>query len=166
MKITKAELIEMKACEDGLERFINQTGNTGEPVEVLSLIGGENTLPDLVWLASKSLPKERIVRFACDCALINIEEIKPYTDDYDIIVEFLRNPTGGGLVAYAIDDAACAAARVAIYGVAHAAAYAAARAVDVYFDVVQDAVYIHAAHAAHAAGDEEKVNELLKEMFA
>ena len=79
MKITKAELIELGACKDGLERFIAQTNNTDEPVEVSSLVGGKNLYSDLLWLAGKKLTKERIVRFACDCALINIEKIRLYT---------------------------------------------------------------------------------------
>ena len=167
MKITKAELVEMGACRVGLERFIKQTNGTDEAVEVTSLIGGENTLSDLVWLAGKMLPQERIVRFACDCALINIELIKPYTSDYDIIVEFLRNPTGGGLVgdaaAYAADTARNAAADAAY---AADAAWNAADAADT--DAAVAAAYAAdtAAYAATRVGDKEKVNELLKEMFA
>src|SRR5688572_295494 len=34
-----------------------------------------------------------LIRFACDCALDNIKLIKPYTDKYDLIVDFLKNPT-------------------------------------------------------------------------
>jgi len=65
MKISKQLLIEMDACQGGLDRFIEQTGNTDEPVEVLSLIGGKNISSDLTWLASETLPKEKIVRFTC-----------------------------------------------------------------------------------------------------
>lgn len=139
MKISKAELVELNACREGLERFIEQTDGTEESVEIASLVGGENTYSDLSWLAGKKLPKERIVRFACDCALINIEKIKPYTDKYDLIVQFLTNPTARA--AYAADAAADAA-----YTAADAAADAAA------------------ADAA-AAGDSEKVNDLLKKLF-
>lgn len=106
MKITKAELIELNACQSGLNRFITQTNNTDDPVEVSTLVGGKNTISDLLWLAGKKLPKERIVRFACDCELINIEKIKPYTDKYELIVDFLNNPTSA---AYAADAAASAA---------------------------------------------------------
>ena len=91
MKISKQELIELKACKEGFDRFIEQTNNTDEPVEVLSLIGGKSTPSDLLWLAGKKLPKDKIARFACDVALINIESIKAYTDKYDLIVDFLNN---------------------------------------------------------------------------
>ena len=91
--ITKQELIELNACRDGLRRFTAQTNDTDASVEILSLIGGHNTVGDLLWLAGKILPKEKIVKFACDCALINIEMIKPYTDRYDEIVAFLKEPT-------------------------------------------------------------------------
>lgn len=104
MKITKAELIELNACQSGLNRFITQTNNTDDPVEVSTLVGGKNTISDLLWLAGKKLPKEKIVRFACDCALINIEKIKPYTDKYELIVDFLNNPTSADdAAAYAVN---------------------------------------------------------------
>lgn len=92
MKITKQELTDLNACEAGLERFIQQTNDTDEPVDVASLVGGLNTCRDAVWLAYKKLPPTRIVRLDCDCALINIELIQPYTDKYDLIVDFLKNP--------------------------------------------------------------------------
>ena len=40
MKITKQELKDMGACTGGLERFITQTNNTDDAVEVASLVGG------------------------------------------------------------------------------------------------------------------------------
>ena len=182
MKITKAELIEMGACRVGLERFIKQTNDTDEAVEVASLVGGENTYSDLMWLASKKSPQGSIVRFACDCALINIELIKPYTNDYDIIVEFLRDPVGHTHTD--IYDATRAAAD-ATYAAAAAegrsecidtymakcAAHAAADAIDAAAtegNTEYIATYMAkcAAYAAHHACDKEKVNELLKEMFA
>nr|DAI71383.1 MAG TPA: hypothetical protein [Caudoviricetes sp.] len=42
MKITKQELKNFGACQEGFKRFIIQTNNTDEPVEVISLIGGKN----------------------------------------------------------------------------------------------------------------------------
>jgi len=113
MKITKQQLIEMNACETGLHRFIEQTDGTDEPVDVSDLIGGLNTYDDLLWLAGKTIPDERIVRFACDCTLINIEKIKPYTDEYDSIVGFLHNPDAAARAAAAdaAADATAAAAR-------------------------------------------------------
>ena len=90
--ITKAELIEMWACELGLDRFIRETKNTDEPVEILSLIGGENTTEDLLWLAAKLGRVKQVDKFARDCALINVEKIKPHChpEQYDLILNFLN----------------------------------------------------------------------------
>ena len=180
MKITKEELIELNACEEGLNRFIAQTNNTNEPVEVSSLVGGENTHGDLLWLAGNKLPTERLVKFTCDCALINIEKIEPYTDEYELIIEFLSNPTGDGAIvaANAADSAA-----YAVYGVygdhadhavraARAAAYAANAAA--HADAADDltAAYVTAyATAAYAdtygaAENRDKVDALLQGLFA
>lgn len=109
MKITKQELKDFGACQDGFKRFVNQTNNTDEPVDVVSLIGGCNTVSDLLWLAGKTLAKEKIVRFACDCALLNIEKIRPYTNDYNLIVDFLNTPTADAAYAADAADAADAA---------------------------------------------------------
>ena len=147
MKITKQELKNFGACQEGFKRFIIQTNNTDEPVEVISLIGGENTVSDLLWLAGKILSKEKIVRFACDCALLNIELIRPYTNDFNLIQDFLNNPSQN---AAAARDAAYAAARAA----RDAAARARAAARDAAYaarDAARDAAY--AAYAAARAGD-------------
>ena len=92
MKITKLQLQKLNACKDGLNRFITQTNNTDQPVSIVSLIGGENTISDLLWLYSEIYDTKDIINFSCKCALINIELIKPYTDKYDLIVGFLNNP--------------------------------------------------------------------------
>lgn len=63
MLISKQELIHMGACQDGLARFITQTNNTSEQVEVSSLIGGINTYSDLLWLAGKTIDKKRLFVF-------------------------------------------------------------------------------------------------------
>lgn len=152
----------MNACENGIERFIKQTGaNDDELYDVADLIGGENTYSDLLWLVGKKIDKNRIVRFACDCALINIELIKPYTDKYDLIVGFLKNPTDDtARDAYAAADAARAArAAYAAYAAraARAAAYAAYAA-----DAADAAAY--AADAA-AYADDATINQLLRDMF-
>jgi hypothetical protein len=186
MKITKRELIKMGACKPGLRRFIEQTNDTDELVDVASLVGGKNTLSDLTWLASKKVPKEHLLRFSCDCALINIKLIKPYTNKYELIVKWLENPTTDAAAAYAAaayaaaanaaTDAAYAAAYAAnaaanaayaadAYAAANAAAYAAAYA-------AANAAYAADAYAAaNAAADDdddecgERINELLIEMF-
>jgi len=186
MKISKQQLIEMNICKTGLDRFIEQTGNTDHPVEVLSLIGGKNITSDLLWLAVRTLPREKLVRFACDVALINIEKIKPYTDKYDLIVEFLKNPTAA---AYAAARAA-RAARAAAYAVARAArdavyaaraadaadaadaaadatdaADAAAYAADAAAYAARDAARAAAAGARDAGATQEQINELIAKMF-
>ncbi|QGT52279.1 hypothetical protein [Vibrio phage MZH0603] len=161
----------MNACEPGLQRFIKQTNNTEEPVEVSSLIGGENYYSDFLWLAEGTLPKERIVRFACDVALINIELIKPYTEQFDLIVGFLNNPDANtDAVVDAVDaavDAADADADATDVNAAYAAAYAAyaaacAAATD---DTATDDAATAVANTADAADSEEKVDQLLIEMF-
>ena len=139
MKITKQELKNFGACQEGFKRFVIQTNNTDEPVEIVSLIGGENTVSDLLWLAGKILPKEKIVRFACDCALLNIELIRPYTNDFNLIQDFLNNPSQNAAAAARAADAAADAAYAA-----YAADYAAA-----------------AARAAYAAD----INKLLVKLF-
>ncbi len=161
MKISKSELIEMNACNEGLERFIKQTGGVETAVEVVSLIGGENTYGDLLWLAGKILAKSKIVRFACDCALLNIEKIKPYTDDYDLIVNFLNDPgDDAGYAARAARDADTAAgyaytyaAYAAIYVTIHDNINSASRAAG------------YAARDAARAGSENEVNDLLRKLF-
>lgn len=167
MKITLQELVELNACQEGLKRFVQQTNGTDEPVDVISLIGGLNTHSDLLWLADKKLPKEKIVKFACNVALINIELIKPYCleSEYQTIVDFLNNPkTYNTAAAYVVRAARAAdAARAAAYAVraARAAAYAA-RAADAAYAAAR------AARVARAAKQNsiEKINQYLVELFA
>ena len=169
MLITKEQLIDLEACSEGLNRFINQTGNTNLAVEVTSLVGGENTVSDLLWLAGKTLPKEKIVKFACDCALLNIDHIKPYTDKFEIICGFLKAPKQGAYAARAAARAAYAAAYAAYD--AYAAAYAAYAAADAAYAAADaaDAAYA-AADAAYAAADAAyaaaEINKLLIELFS
>ena len=173
MKISKQQLIDMRACKSGLERIVEQTNNTDEPVEIASLINGKNNYYDLLWLASKLLPKERIFRFACDVTLINIELIKPYTDQYDLIVDFLKSPTtetaadANDAVNDAADaaaDAAAADAADAVADAVYAAFYAAAAnaAADAVADAVYAAFYADAANAAdvyvYVAADADVAN--------
>ena len=161
MFITLHELIKMSACKEGVERFIAQTGaNDHEPVNVLSLIGGKNTVSDLLWLAGRKLPNDKIARFACDCALLNIEKIKPHTDKYDLVVGFLQNPTPDAT--YAATRAAAEAARAAAEAAEVArVAYAAETA-----EVATLAALEAARAAAEAAPCNQQVNELLKGLFS
>ena len=151
MKITKQELIELDACTNGLTRFVEQTGNTDAEIEVSTLIGGVNTTSDLLWLAGKKLEKTKIVRFACDCALINIALIRPYTDQYESILSFLNNPTADSTAAYVADVTA-----------ARAAAYAT----DAAYTAYAAATYARARAARAATADAaDAVNKLLIKLF-
>jgi len=164
MKISKNELIEISACKEGLERFIKQTGGVETPVEVVSLVGGENTYGDLLWLAGKTLDRSKIVRFACDCALLNIEKIKPYTDKYDLIVNFLNDPgdTAAARAAARTADAADTAAGYAYTYAAYAAIYVTTH--DDINSAARAAGYAARA-AARATGSENEVNELVRKLF-
>lgn len=64
-----------------------------------------------------------LVRFACDCALEVVDQIKPYADTYELIVSFLKDPTAAADAAAYAASAAADAARAAY--AASAAAYAA-----------------------------------------
>lgn len=186
MRISKKELEEMNACGPGLRRFIKQTKGTDAPVEVSSLIGGENTLGDLVWLACEKLKRERVVELARDCALINIELIKPHTDKYEKILSVMKNPhtkEAGKEVIMACNDIRDKAySRYAVHSSANdVAVYAAASSV---VHSVTAAVRMHklthishvgsvgyavgdAVNAASQVGEESvtEIEELLKEMF-
>lgn len=161
MKITKQELKNFGACQEGFKRFIIQTNNTDEPVEIVSLIGGENTVSDLLRLAGEILSKEKIIRFACDCALLNIGLIRPYTNDFNLIQDFLNNPSQ--------NDAACTAARAADAARAAYAAYAADAARAAYTAArAAYAAYTAAYTAAYAAAyatDAADINKLLVKLF-
>jgi hypothetical protein len=103
-----------------------------------------------------------LFKFSCACALVNIELIKPYTKDFDLILEFLKNPVkeNADAAAYAARAAHAAtyaadAAHAAAYAAdaaAHAAAHAAARAAAcAAADAAADAATYAAADAARAA---------------
>lgn len=102
MKITKSELVKMGACADGLARFIKQTGGTDEPVDVASLVGGANTASDLAWLIAKKTSAARVVRFAKDCALINVGLVKDFTPAYSLILDFLKGDDDASFFATAV----------------------------------------------------------------
>ena len=133
--ISKTELINMGACEKGLNRFIEQTNNTDADVLISSLFNGKNTVSDLIWLAGEICDIEKIRKFARDIALINIELIKPYCSDseYTLILNFLKtgeNADAAARVAARVArvaadaaDAADAAARAATYATYAATGY-------------------------------------------
>ena len=137
-------------------------------------------------IEESNIPTERIVKFACDCALVNIEMIEPYTNDgeYPTITDFLKRPVSDAADAtnaaaddaayYAAYYAAAASTRAADDGYAADDAYYAARAAyyaadaaDAAGDAAGDAAYVvsFAADAAHAAGNSDKVEKLIDELF-
>lgn len=161
MKISKNELIEMDACEYLLRRFINQTNGTERAVKIDKLVGGECTYADLLWIAKYKLPKDSITRFVCDCALISIEKIKPYTDKYDLIMDFLTDPTEtkrGNVHTAAYDAIGCATTRIAA-NAAYVVSCAAER--DAYYSA-----HNAAERAVIASGNREEVNNLLRKLFS
>ena len=151
MKISKQQLIEMNASEEFLDRFTKQTGNTKDEVSVdllISFIGIETKVKDLLWLASETIEKEKIIRFYCDVALIDINLIKPYTKAYDEIVDFLKNPNPNKPKLYSI---------WILSAVVNAANNAIHAALDVYSDnsfAFGDAkIFASSARAAYTALD-------------
>lgn len=90
--ITKQQLMKLGACDGLIERFERQTNNASGNVDIVSIIGGENTADDFLWLAGKSLDNNKIVRFTCDLAMINIKPLEKYADDFNLILGFLDNP--------------------------------------------------------------------------
>ncbi len=137
--ITKAELISMDACETDLNRFIEQTNNTDEPVLIESLFNGKNTISDLVWLAGEICNIEKIRKFARDVALINIELIKPYCSDsdYELMLNFLKTgentptaPAHATVTASSVADAAYAVIAADCAADTPIASYAASYAAD------------------------------------
>lgn len=176
MKISKQQLIEMGACESIIKRFVEQTNNTDEPVEVSSLIGGKDTYSDLLWLAGETLSAEKIVRFACDVALINIDLIKPYTDEFDLIIDFLNNPTddAAARTAYATArtaaDTRATATRAAYTArtartAARAAYYAARAAATHTARTTYTACTAYYAAIDAADDNKKKIDQLLIELF-
>jgi len=105
----KAELIELNACEDGFDTFVEAHADKNAK---LSECLESNGWDDVWWLISETYDqfsveqKNDLRRFGCDAALINIEKIKPYcsNDDYHLILNYLKNPK---------DSAADSAARSA-----------------------------------------------------
>lgn len=93
MIITQKELIELNACDDGLETFVEANGDSATIVEALE----SNDAEDVFWYLNRvSLEESKqadLRRFAKDEALINIELIKPYCskEDYQLILGYLKS---------------------------------------------------------------------------
>ena len=169
--ISKAELINMRACKRGLERFIKQTNDTDNAVPVSDLFDGENTVPDLIWLASEICNTDKLRKFTRDIAMVNIELIKPYCNDadYESIIHFLKSGENDTRAARAV-DAAADAAYAAYAAYAADAEYYAARAAARAF-AAADAAYAAARADARADTHAMKAGEFdikpfLQELFS
>ncbi|MFT6347099.1 MAG: hypothetical protein ACJAYB_000080 [Psychromonas sp.] len=182
--ITKKQLVDLGACKPGFDRFIAQTGNTDQPVEIFSLIGGKNTTADFLWLAGKTLPKHRIVQFAVECA----ESVSHLHTDpranaaIQSAKDWISEPSEvnrlkvcdaaydaaayAASAAYVASPAYCAAdAAVSAVYAAYAAAYAAAHANANDAAIYADDAYAAAYTAAYAESNEVVQASLMK-MFS
>lgn len=89
--ITKQQLEDMGAPYDLIARFTEQTGGTESPVKISSLVGGCNEVKDFIWFVENLLTKKGVVKFTCKYTLLKIGIIRPYTDNYELVVKYLQN---------------------------------------------------------------------------
>ena len=147
--ITAEELRELEACEDGYVTFVKKNGSEATYLEALE----SNGIGDLLWYfdqtnnLSKGQRKD-LQKLINSYALVNIELVKPYTDDYGIIVSFLEGDESKR-------EAARAAARAAAWaaGAARAAAEAAWAVAEAASAAAWAAGAAGAAEAAEAAAE-------------
>lgn len=158
MKITKKELLDMGACEDRLGRVLEQVEDAESVVNVSDLVGGEITYSDLLWLAGKKFTSARLVRLACDCALINIGLIKEYTENLVLVEEFLINPSADCIAAS--DAAECTSVNVAMDAIFWAV-YASRE----YANLICVLSFAVESAAKISTDSRQQVDELLREMF-
>ena len=137
MIITEEELLELGACEEGLEIFCGANGDSATILEALD----SNGVGDVLWYLSEtryltSSQESDLRDFAKSEALVNINLIKPhcFESDFKLILDFLLSDSEADSAARsaylaarsAADSAACLAARSALYTAAHSAAVSAA----------------------------------------
>ena len=160
--ITAEELRELEACEDGYVTFVKKNGSEATYLEALE----SNGIGDLLWYfdqtnnLSKGQRKD-LQKLINSYALVNIELVKPYTDDYGIIVSFLEGDESKREAASAAASAAEAAAW---------ATRAAARAARAARAAMAAARATRAAEAAEAAAEAARAaraaaNSMLTEMI-
>jgi hypothetical protein len=124
IKITLETIRKQHPCKAGWKKV--KAANNDQPFAVSSILDS-NDLDDTLWVL-RCLPEyDQLWRkFACWCALDNIELIEPYTDKYDQIVNYLIDPNGAD-VADAVDVARATYSAVdSAYGAAARSAYGAA----------------------------------------
>ena len=111
--------------------------------------------------ASEKLPTERLIRCSCDCALINIDLIKPHTENFELIKSVLNKPQ---IAEYHADDSDDEA-----YYAADAAYYAAELAYNsrIAFSAVSVDALADAAKWAAKVSEEskQKVEQLINDMM-
>lgn len=168
MKTAKQQLADLKACKESLNNSIDLTKNTSEPVFISQLVGWEDSIRDSVRSVGKLLPPNKLVKFAKDCALINIELIKPLCTEekYQLILDFLNNESDD-IAAHAAYEAIATVAAGATVHAAVAADIAARSAHAVYYADITVCAAENAAQCAANVSEEsrEKVNQLLIKLF-
>ena len=175
---------ELELCANGLhasERLIDTLRHAPGPILYLVELSGEILRGEDKVCARKrkyvaSFNAEHLLRrFARKQALIHIEKIKPYTDQYDLIVSYLE--TGDESIRSAAESAARLAAwsaarlaarlaaRSAAWSAAQSAAESAARlaAWSAVESAVESAAWSAAWSAAQSAA-ESAANEMLTQM--
>ncbi len=166
-----------KCCEVGLhasKRVIDALMYAPSPNLYIVELGGEiDESDDKVYAQTRryvaSIDTTAIlVEFSKRQALINIELIKPYTDDYEIIVAFLKGDESKREVASAVAEAASAAASAAEAAAwtarAAGATRAAARAAEATARAATGAAAWAAANSMLTEMIEQAVNRKIEEL--
>ena len=173
LTITKKQLIEFGAYEDGLARFMTRLNNTDEAVEIASLVegkttlvGGKNKIAEILWIAKKLGLKDKIRIFALKCARLVelIEEFRKETIECnDAIETYLNNKNNEHLVKM-LDAKIYAGAAASYAKAAYAAASCACAKSDsnVAYEATDAATY---ASAFASAEIKAKMEYYLKEIF-
>jgi len=169
--ITKQQLIDWRACDEGLQKFIKQTNNTDDPVSIVSLIGGENKIDDIGWLARELGLTNQLRWFALKCARLvehlsteakecNDASERYLIDKSDKNREVLHDARHNAIATYSFSADSAASAATCCKG--YIGAYISCA------DAAWNANYV-VADVSIACADKclkPKINELLKEVFA
>jgi len=193
MKTTINEVMKFSPCTSGIKNLIRQVGadyDKDKPIDVASLVGGENVLSDITWLLAKMGEKNILIELAIYSAelVLHIYEKNNSSGAPRKAIEAakacLKNPSeenkercrSGRRAAAAAADAAAYAAAAAADAAAYAAAAAAAAAADAdayaaaaaAAAAYADAAYAADADAAYAARKEiqGKINAKLIELLS
>ena len=159
MKTTINKIKEFKPCGSGYESFLDKLGrdfDKDKEFEVSSLVGGNNTISDIIRLLGETENKRALIEFAVFCAELALpiyeseNKSKAPREAVELVKKWLNNDslvTRCELMSYgvaAVNDAAytayiaCAAANTAY--IACAAAYAS-------YEAAADYAYAYAARS-------------------